>query len=84
MLVLGRTPSDREIGLVALLSALDKVPDVVGPVDVPQRELKRRGKVIAEGSMAGDAVRKAVEEINAAMTAVFITMMAAGAAGASA
>lgn len=83
VLVVGRTPSDREIGLVALLSALDKVPDVLGPVGVPGRELKRRAKVVAEGSMAGDAVRKAIEEINAALTAVLITVMAAGAAGAS-
>jgi hypothetical protein len=83
VLVVGRTPSDREVGLVALLSALDKVPDVVGPVDVPRRELKRRAKVIAEGSMAGDAVRTAIDEINAAMTAVFIAVTAAGTAGAS-
>lgn len=83
VLVDGRTPSDREVALVSLLSALDQVPNAVGPVDVPRGELKRRAKVVAAGSMAGDAVRKAVDAVTAATTAALVMVIAAGGAAGS-
>lgn len=83
VLVVGRTPSNREVALVSLLSALDQVPTALGPVDLPRGELKRRAKAVAAASMAGEAVRRAVDAVNAATTAALITVMAAGAAGGS-
>ncbi len=39
----------------------------VVPSDLPRKEVKRRAKAIAEGGWATDAVRKAVEAVNAAL-----------------
>lgn len=63
----GRTPTDREAALVSLLQAVDRVPLVVGDVGLPKRDLRRRAKTIAQGEFAGEAVRRAIAELNAAV-----------------
>jgi len=75
VLVVGRRPSEREALVVSLLHAVDALPKVVGGPGVDKKELRRRGKEIAEGEFAGAAVRKAVEAVNAAM----VTTIAAAA-----
>jgi hypothetical protein len=67
VLVVGRTPTDHEAALVSLLQSVDKVAAVVGPVELPRGELKRRAKAIAQGEFAGEAVRRAIADMNAAV-----------------
>lgn len=81
VLVLGRTPTEREASLVALLHAVGVVPKQFADLGVDRRTLKARADAIARGHVAGDAVRKAIEAINAAVAAGAIA--AAGAAGAA-
>ncbi|GLY47986.1 hypothetical protein Lesp01_16420 [Lentzea sp. NBRC 102530] len=63
----GYRGADARIGsLITLLYAVDAVHKVF-PGD--KREIKRRAKEIARGNWAGDAVRRAVEAIQAGVTA---------------
>jgi hypothetical protein len=78
VLVVGRTPAPREAALVSLLQAIDQVPKVLGNVDVSARDLRRRAKEISEGGFADVAVRKAVQAVNAAMTAAVMSAVVAG------
>jgi hypothetical protein len=78
VLVVGRTPAPREAALVSLLQAIDQVPKVLGSVDVSARNLRRRAKEISEGGFADVAVRKAVQAVNAAMTAAVMSAVVAG------
>jgi hypothetical protein len=80
VLVVGRTPAPREAALVSLLQAIDQVPKVLGDVNAPARDLRRRAKEISEGGFADDAVRKAVQAVNAAMTAAVAGAVVAGGA----
>ena len=81
VLTTGRNPTDREAALVSLLSAVDKVPLVVGPTEVPRRELRRRAKSIAQGEFAGEAVRRAIAEMNAAVAGAVTAATVAAASG---
>ena len=81
VLTTGRNPTDREAALVSLLSAVDQVPLVVGPTEVPRRELRRRAKSIAQGEFAGEAVRRAITEMNAAVAGAVTAATVAAAAG---
>lgn len=83
VLVHGRTPTQREASLIGLLRAVDKVPQVVGDVGIPRRELKRRAKAVPVGDFAGEAVRRAIEAVDAAAAGAIAAVAAAGAAGAS-
>jgi Golgi phosphoprotein 3 (GPP34) len=78
VLVNGRTPSPAEAALVSLLSAVDRIPKVLGGSGVDRRELKRRAKVVAQGEFAGAAVGKAVEAITAAVAAVVVVTTSSG------
>jgi len=69
VLVVGRAPAPREAALISLLQAIGQVPKVLGDVGVPARELRRRAKDVASGGFVDEAVRRAVEEINAGMAA---------------
>jgi len=69
VLVVGRTPTDREAALVSLLYSVDKVAAVVGPVELPRGEVRRRAKTVSQGEFAGEAVRRAIADMNAAVTA---------------
>jgi hypothetical protein len=80
VLVAGRTPAPREAALVSLLQAIDQVPKVLGEVNVPARDLRRRAKEISEGGFADVAVRKAVQAVNSAMTAAVAGAIVAGGA----
>lgn len=83
VLVVGRTPQQREALLVSLLHAVDGVPKVVADGGLGKRELKTRAKAIAEGEFAGAAVRKAIEAVNTAVIASVTAAAAASAAGSS-
>ncbi|MGE0297051.1 GOLPH3/VPS74 family protein [Pseudonocardia sp.] len=82
VLLEGRDPDERTGALVALLHAIRAVR--VG-VDARQhgasrRDVARRAKEVAEGSWGSAAVRKAVDEMTAAVT---VAVVAAGVAGGS-
>lgn len=76
VLVLGRTPVEREVAIISLLHAVDQIPKVVGTAEVGARELRRRAKAMS-GGIADEAVRRAVEAMTAA---VLMTMAATSAA----
>lgn len=79
VLVGGAQPDPRTGALVSLLVAVDAVGKVVESDD--RRALKRRAKEVAEGAWAGDAVRKAVESMNAAMMTAAATVITTSSAG---
>lgn len=66
VLVAGREPTVHEAMLVSMLYAVEQVPKVLGD-GVDKREVRERAKAIAEGQFAGEAVRKAVEAVRAAV-----------------
>jgi len=84
VLVTGRSATPTEAGIVAILLAVDKVHVAVEGAGVPRRELKARAKAVAEGGFASEAVRKAIEAVQAAVVASLVAVTAASsAAGAS-
>ncbi|MFF0343815.1 GPP34 family phosphoprotein [Kribbella sp. NPDC004875] len=78
VLKVGTTPDERTGALIALLSALNVVPKVVTDA-VDKRALKQRAKEIAESDWAAAAVKKAVTEMQAAITAAIVVAASAGA-----
>lgn len=82
VLKLGTQPDERTASLVALLNALNVVPKVVTDA-VDKRALKRRAKEISESDWAAEAVRKAVQEMQAAVTAAIVASSTAATAGGS-
>lgn len=81
VLVTGLAPDPRTAALVSLLLAVDGLRKVVPSED--RRAVKRRAQEIAEGDWAADAVKKAVQEVQAAVTGAILASTAAGAAGSS-
>ncbi|WP_241996262.1 GPP34 family phosphoprotein [Kribbella antiqua] len=78
---MGRQPDERTGALIALLSALNVVPKVVTDA-VDKRALRKRAKEIAASDWAADAVKKAVAEMQAAVTtAVVVSASAAASSG---
>jgi hypothetical protein len=75
-LVEGHQPQLRTSALISLLTAVDAVPKVVSAPD--RRALVRRAQELAQGEWAGDAVRKAVAAVHAAVTAAVETSTATG------
>ncbi|AMY54026.1 GOLPH3/VPS74 family protein [Rhodococcoides fascians] len=69
-LVDGTTPTPHSAALISLISAVDLTHKVI--VDADKKVLKTRAKQIAEGEWAGAAVRKAVSDVNAAVTAAIM------------
>jgi hypothetical protein len=81
VLVVGTTPDERTAALVALLSALDHAHKVLEGLDGPaRRAVRRRAKEVAEGAWAADAVRGAIQAMQAA---VLTAVTAAGASTAA-
>ncbi|WP_432940250.1 GOLPH3/VPS74 family protein [Kribbella sp. CA-253562] len=78
VLKLGTRPDERIGALIALLSALDVVPKIVTDA-VDRKALKRRAKEIAESDWAAAAVRRAVQDMQAAVTASIVVASTAGA-----
>jgi hypothetical protein len=69
VVVVGRTPTDREVSLVSLLHATGQVPKVLAADGMTARQLQDRAKALAEGNVGGDAVRRAIQAANAAVMA---------------
>ncbi|MEJ2864646.1 GOLPH3/VPS74 family protein [Actinomycetospora flava] len=67
VLVDGVAPGADDAALVALLRAVKAEHKVVPEGQVPKRALRDRSKVIAEGEWAGEAVRKAIADLYAAV-----------------
>ncbi|GAA1662671.1 hypothetical protein GCM10009745_00270 [Kribbella yunnanensis] len=82
VLKVGTMPDERTGALIALLSALDVVPKVITD-SVDKRQLRARAKVIADSDWAAAAVKKAVAEMQAAITAAIVVSATAGSAGSS-
>jgi hypothetical protein len=82
VLKVGTTPDERTGALIALLSALNVVPKVVTDA-VDKKALKQRAKDIAESDWAADAVKKAVTEMQAAVTAAIVVASSTAAASGS-
>ncbi|MFI7063245.1 GPP34 family phosphoprotein [Kribbella sp. NPDC050124] len=80
VLKVGTTPDERTGALVAMLSALNVVPKIVTDA-IDKRALKQRAKEIAESDWAADAVKKAVAEMQAAVTTAVVVSAGAVAAG---
>ncbi|MCK6211720.1 GPP34 family phosphoprotein [Georgenia sp. EYE_87] len=76
VLVVGRTPTVREANLISLLQSVNQVPKVLPGAQIGRAELRRRAGAV-EGSFASDAVRKAVDEAIAVMTATTTTVSGA-------
>ena len=80
VLKVGTSPDQRTGALIALLSALNVVPKVVTDA-VDKKALKQRAKEIAESDWAADAVKKAVAEMQAAVTTAIVVSAATASAG---
>jgi len=78
VLKLGTQPDERIGSLIALLNVLKVVPKVVTDA-VDQKALKRRAKEISESAWAADAVKAAVDAMQAAITAAIVVSVTAGA-----
>lgn len=81
VLRIGTQPDQRTAALIAMLHATKSVTKVIAAPD--KRELKRRAKLIAESAWAAEAVRKAVEAVQAGAAAAAASAAAAGAAASS-
>jgi hypothetical protein len=81
-LVQQATPDTRTAALIALVHALRCEDKIVDPQQygVSKRELRARAEEIAEGNWASKAVRKAIEEMTAAVIAA-TTAATAGSGG---
>ncbi|MFG1817336.1 GPP34 family phosphoprotein [Kribbella sp. NPDC049174] len=80
VLKVGTSPNERTGALIALLSALNVVPKVVTDA-VDKKALKQRAKEIAESDWAADAVKKAVAEMQAAVTTAIVVSATAASTG---
>ncbi len=82
VLVIGQEPTARVAAIIAVLTAADMLRTVVDKPDLALA--KERGKQIGDGNWATDSVRKAIQEMQAAMTvAVMVSTTAAVTAGSS-
>lgn len=81
VLRIGTQPDQRTAALIAMLHATKSVTKVIASPD--KRELKRRAKLIAESAWAAEAVRKAVEAVQAGAAAAAASAAAAGASASS-
>lgn len=82
VLVRGQEPTARVAAIIAVLTAADMLRTVVDKPDLALA--KERGKQIGDGNWATDSVRKAIQEMQAAMTvAVMVSTTAAVTAGSS-
>jgi len=72
VVVVGRTPTDREVCLVALLHAVDQVPKQFASAGMTARQLRERAKVLSQGNVGGEAARRAIEAANAAVMAAVV------------
>lgn len=78
-LVGGQTPAERTVALIALLAATNRLTKVVTTGD--RGALRARAKELSEGDWAAAAVKKAIDEVNATMTAVTVAAVSGGNGG---
>lgn len=83
VLVTGRSATGEEAAIISVLLAVDKLHLVLPDTGLPRSELKHRAKVVADSGFASEAVRKAMEAMNAAVMAAIITAATASAAASS-
>ncbi len=69
VVVQGRSPSEREACLVALLHAVDQVPKQFATEGMTAKQLRERAAVLSAGNVGGDAARRAIDAANAAILA---------------
>lgn len=72
-----REPDPRTATLIALLLASDSLTKVVSHEGVSSRDLKRRAAQIADGGWAPQAVKRAIADAQAAVTAATVSATAA-------
>ena len=72
-------PSPRTSALVAILYSVDLLPKLFP--DQPKREVQARGKAVANADWGADAVRKAVQDVQTAITAAIVATSVAAASG---
>jgi Golgi phosphoprotein 3 (GPP34) len=72
--VQGVQPDARTAALVALLHAVDLLPRLFP--DQPRREVRARAAVVSEGDWGGEAVRRAVQDVQTAVTAAVVASTA--------
>ena len=82
-LVQPSAPDERTAALIALLHALKCEHKVVDPrpYQLSRRQLRARAAEIAQGDWASEAVRKAIDEMMAAVAAASAAAATAGASG---
>ena len=82
-LVRQATPAPGTAALIALLHALGCEHKIIDPAQsgLTRRELRARAGQVAQGDWAAEAVRKAIEEMIAAVVAPITATAAAGGAG---
>ncbi|MGW7464444.1 GOLPH3/VPS74 family protein [Streptomyces xantholiticus] len=73
----GSDPDDRTAGLVALIHSA-KLHRIAFP-GVPRKKLSARMSAVSEGQWAGESLRKAIRDMQAAMVAVTVATAAAAA-----
>lgn len=69
VVVVGRTPTDREVCLVALLNALGQAHKQLAGPGVSPRQVRERATALSAGNAAADAVRRAIQATEAAVMA---------------
>jgi hypothetical protein len=76
----GTTTDERTGALVSLLHALDATHEVMDPASIglSKKELKYNAKRIAEGDWAAKAVRRAIDDTNAAIIAATSSAVVVG------
>lgn len=65
------TPDDRTAALISIVHAVDLLPKLCPSLD--KRTVKHRGQAITDSEWGGPAVRKAVQQVQAATLAIIVT-----------
>lgn len=81
VVVQGQQPDQRTAALVSLLSVVDLLPKLFPEQD--KKALRERGKQVSQGNWGGEAVKKAIEEVNASVIAAVVASTAATSASTS-
>ncbi len=69
VVVVGRTPTDREVSLVSLLHAVGQVHKQFGAAGLTARQIRDRARALSAGNVGGEAVRRAIQATETAVLA---------------
>ena len=75
----GVEPDERTGALVALLYSVDLLPKLFP--DQRKRDIQARGKAVANGDWGAEAVRKAIQDVQTAITAAIVATTVAASSG---